>query len=401
MTIWVLWLVTVLLCIGAALVPGGLRWRLSALALVLIALACLAPFLLPVYRVSQLTRMWSLAISLLGLNIIFGYGGQVSLGQGAFMLMGAYTLAILTDGTEQLGVVDARPWPFWAVLPVAGGVAGAAGVVLGVVSLRWRGVFLALGTFAAALALPHVLLRYDNFSGGARGIRFPATPPPKFLEGLLSQHEWLYFLGLLSFLVAFGLYWNLVRGSWGRALVATRDSELAAKAMGINVTRMRVEAFALSAALGGVAGVLYAMPLRFVMHETIEPLESIYLLLALIVGGLGSLAAAIPAAALLIYLPTDVVQVVGRLPGLGVELVARAPGLIQGALVVAILLLLPYGIIPALDQLATWRPAWRLRPRQLLAVQWRGARSALWRGRPMTLGKALQRKAPDDNNKEV
>jgi branched-chain amino acid transport system permease protein len=357
MTIWVLWLVTVLLCIGAVLAPGGLRWRLSALALVLIAISCLAPFLLPVYRVSQLTRMWSLAISLLGLNIISGYGGQVSLGQGAFMLMGAYTLAILTDGTEQLGMVDARPWPFWAVLPVAGGVAGAAGVVLGVVSLRWRGVFLALGTFAAALALPHVLLRYDNFSGGARGIRFPATPPPKFLDGLLSQHEWLYFLGLLSFLLAFGLCWNLHRGSWGRALVATRESELAAKAMGVNVTRIRVEAFALSAGLGGVAGALYAMPLRFVMHETIEPLESIYLFLALIVGGMGSLAAAISVAALLIYLPTDVVQVVGRLPGLGVELVGRAPGLIQGALVVAVLLLLPNGIVPALGQLASWRPA--------------------------------------------
>lgn len=401
MTIWVLWLVTVLLCIGAVLGPGGLRWRLSALTLALITIACLAPFLLPVYRVSQLTRMWSLAISLLGLNIISGYGGQVSLGQGAFMLMGAYTLAILTDGAEQLGMVDARPWPFWAVLPVAGGVAGAAGVVLGVVSLRWRGVFLALGTFAAALALPHVLLRYDNFSGGARGIRFPATPPPEFLKGLISQHEWLYFLGLLSFLVAFGLCWNLHRGSWGRALVATRESELAAKAMGVNVTRIRVEAFALSAGLGGVAGVLYAMPLRFVMHETIEPLESIYLFLALIAGGLGSLPAAIPAAALLIYLPTDMVQLVGRLPGLGVELVARAPGLIQGVLVVVILLLLPYGIIPALGQLATWRPAWALRSWRPLAVQWRGARVPLWKGRPMAPGETLRREATDDPNKEV
>lgn len=273
------------------------------------------------------------------------------MGQGAFMLMGAYTFAVLTDRVEQLGQVDSHPWPFWAALVMAGLVACAAGVVLGALALRWRGVFLALGTFSAAIALPHILLRYDNFSGGARGLRFGATPPPPFLRGLLTQHEWIYFLGLVSFLVTFYLCWNLVRGPWGKGLVGTRDSEVAARAIGIDVTRVKVEAFALSAALGGIAGGLYVIPLRFVMHETIEPLESIYLFLALVVGGLGNLGAAIPAAALLTYLPTDLVRVVGQMPGLGVELVSRAPGLIQGALVILVLLLMPEGVMPTLQRL--------------------------------------------------
>jgi branched-chain amino acid transport system permease protein len=366
MTIWLLWLAAILVCLASGILPVRRGWRAALLMTTLVAVACLAPFLLPAYRVSQLARMWALAVSLLGLNVTCGYGGQLSLGQGGFMLLGAYTLAILTDRVEQLGAVDARPWPFWAALFAAAAVGAAAGLVVGMVSLRWKGVFLALGTFAASLALPHVLLRYDNFSGGARGIRFPPTPPPPFLQGVLSQQEWLYYLGLLSFLICLLVTWNLLRGPWGRSLVATRDSEIGAKAMGVDVTKAKVQAFTVSAALGGAAGALYAMPLRFVMHETIEPLESIYLFLALIVGGLGSLGSAIPAAALLVYLPTDMVQVVGRLPGLGVELVARAPGLIQGAIVVAILLLAPQGLVPVLERLWSSTPA-------AIHEQWAGA----------------------------
>lgn len=364
MTVWWLWLAASLTWLLEPSLPlRGRRAQLLTVSVVL-ALACLAPFVLPQYRVSQLTRMWTLAVACVGLNLLSGYGGQLSLGQGAFMLMGAYTTAILADTTRQLGPIDASPWPFWAILPVAGLVAMGAGLCLGAIALRWHGVFLALGTFIASLVLPQVLLRYESFSGGVRGLRFPAVPPPSFLRTWLQTYEWHYFVSLLVLVVGLVLAWNLVRGSWGRALVAVRDSELGARASGVDVVRVKIAAFALSALYGGVAGALYVVPLRFVMPETIEPLESVFLFLALMVGGMGHLGGAILAAALLTYLPTDLVQAVGKVPGLGVDVVSRGPGLIQGAIVVITMMTMPRGVMYTLEGL---RASWPNTKRSLLA----------------------------------
>ena len=289
--------------------------RGGALRVLVFAAAAAAVFLLPRvisdFRAQQFAYVGIYLIALLGLNLLTGITGQISLGHGAFMLIGGYTTAILMSNQdpplELLGhqfTNDMRD--IWTI-PIAGLLAGAVGFLFGFPALRLSGLYLALATFAIAVATPAVVRKYEHLSGGGGGINLfdsegrtgrTTTDPITFetVEGvdILGFHlgtfnEWLYYLCWTIALVMFAAAWLMLRGKLGRSLRAIRDSELAAASSGVNLARYKTLAFGISAFYAGVAGSLLAIATTFVNPDTFPVTLSIFLLVGVVVGGLGSL----------------------------------------------------------------------------------------------------------------
>jgi branched-chain amino acid transport system permease protein len=291
--------------------------RSDGIRVLVFLLAAAGVFLLPRvisdFRAQQLAYVGIYFVALIGLNLLTGITGQISLGHGAFMLIGGYTTAILVSNSEPplelLGhhfSADLRD--VWTI-PLAGLVAGVVGFLFGFPALRLHGLYLALATFAVAVAAPAVVRRFDEFTGGSGGINFfdsPArtkseiTTDPITFEQVESEismlgiaipsfNEWLYYLCWTVALVMFGVAWLLLRGRLGRSLRAVRDSELAAASSGVDLARYKTLAFGISAFYAGVAGSLLAIATTFVNPETFPITLSIFLLVGVVVGGLGSL----------------------------------------------------------------------------------------------------------------
>ncbi len=243
--------------------PRSLRWHCCC-----VAVRCALPFLVSNYRIFQLTLVLVYAIALLGLNILTGYNGQISLGHGAFYAIGAYVAAILMD---KAGV------PYWATVPVAGAVCLVAGFLFGLPALRLEGLYLALATFALGVSMPQ-LLKYhhlEKWTGGVQGIVIVKPDAPFGLP--LNPDRGCTSSRWRSRLLMFVLAWNLLRGRVGRALVAIRDQPIAAEAMGINSALYKSLAFGVSAMYTGVAGALGAIAVQFVAPDSFTIFLSITL----------------------------------------------------------------------------------------------------------------------------
>lgn len=279
-------------------------------------------------------------IALLGLAILTGYSGQISLGHGAFMAIGGYTTAILSvDGISGHLMRD-----LWTI-PIAGIVAGLAGLMVGVPALRLSGLYLALITFGIAVSFPQLPKKFDGFFGGTSGKILNLVKAPFGLD--LTPNEWLYYLTWGIALVLLIAAWWLLRGKTGRALQAIRDSEVAAASSGINLAVYKTLAFGVSAFYAGVAGALYAMASAYVNPDTFPIILSVYLVVGLAVGGLGSLVGLVAGAALIFFLQNhadSVARWVNHLPA--VDLNPKQPGIssvIFGAVLIIVMLLLPTG----------------------------------------------------------
>lgn len=305
----------------------GRQWLLVAVAAVVLLLL---PFLFKNYRVFQFNLVIVYAVAVLGLNLLTGYNGQISLGHGAFYAIGAYAAAILMN---HFG------WPYWTTLPVAGLACFAVGLAMGFPALRLAGHYLALATFAFALAVPQ-LLKYkaiEGWTGGVQGIVLEKPEPPftfRFLDQPFSADRWLYFFSLAVALVMFWLAWNLVRGRIGRALVAVRDQPIAAAAMGINLPLVKSLAFGVSAAYTGVAGALGAIVVAFVSPDSFMVFLSISLLVGAVVGGLGTIGGAVFGAIFIQYVPN-----------LADEISKSAPWAIYGVFLIGFMYLMPTGMM--------------------------------------------------------
>ena len=225
--------------------------------------ACVLPFFISNYHVFQASMVLSYAIALVGMNILIGYSGQISLGHGAFLAIGAYTSAILMDKMDI---------PYWMTIPIAAFVCLVVGFLFGLPALRLEGHYLALATFALAVALPQLLKfkHLEFLTGGVQGIVIMKPDPPwQTLFGLkLNSDRWLYFFTLAVTVVMFVIGWNLIRGRVGRALIAIRDQPIAAASMGINTPMYKSLAFGVSAMFTGVAGALSAILVAFVAPDS-------------------------------------------------------------------------------------------------------------------------------------
>jgi branched-chain amino acid transport system permease protein len=314
--------------------PKPLAFAVGVLVLIVL------PFVLSDFRTVQLATVGAYFIAILGLDVLTGHSGQISLGHGAFMAVGAYTTAILMANH---GVRD-----LWTI-PIAAGVAGVIGLLAGVPALRLSGLYLALATFGIAVVLPTVLKKFDHFTGGSSGIALFGKPAQTG-HGLgiwgLTNNQWLYALtwtvGGLVFLIA----WWLLDSRFGRSLRAIRDSELAATAYGVNRAKYKVLAFGVSAAFAGVAGALFAINVAYVAPDTFPIQLSLYLLVGAVVGFFGSIWGAVLGALLIQFLP----DIVGLIPH--VETKQAGPTTFFFGLVLVVLMLVLPVVLRAASRLA-------------------------------------------------
>ena len=266
----------------------------SVIFAVVAAIFVLCPFALNDFQVFQLNLLLVYAIAIMGLNLLTGFNGQFSLGHGSFYAIGAYTAAIMM---EQLGIGY-----FWT-LPTAGLVCFASGFLFGLPALRLENIYLALATFALAIATPQMLKLslLEDWTGGVQGIVIIKPDPPLGLP--LSQDQWLYFFTLVVGLVLYSAARNIVASRTGRAWMAIRDNPLAARAMGVNVALYKSLAFGASAFFTGIAGALGAIVIQFVAPDSFTFVLSVALLVGLVVGGVGWLPGALVGGAFIVFVP--------------------------------------------------------------------------------------------------
>jgi branched-chain amino acid transport system permease protein len=308
----------------------------------LLVLACVLPFVIGSnYRVFQMALVLAYAIALLGLNMLTGYNGQISLGHGAFYAIGAYSAAIMMD---KLGV------PYWATIPVAGALCFVAGFLFGLPALRLEGLYLALATFALGVAMPQILKHeaLAKWTGGSQGIVIFKPDAPEWSG--LSQDQWLYFFTLAWVVVFFVLGWNLLRGRIGRAMVAIRDQPIAAQAMGVNTSLVKSLTFGVSALYTGAAGALGAIAVQFVAPDSFDIFLSITLLVGVVIGGLASISGAFFGAMFIQFIPNIADQIS-----------KAAPWAIYGVVLIAFMYAMPSGVAGLL-RMARARWAGRQRP---------------------------------------
>jgi branched-chain amino acid transport system permease protein len=291
------------------------------------------PSFVSAFRAQQLAYVGIYLVALIGLNVLTGYTGQISLGHGAFMAVGGYTTAILMSDH---GVKDV-----WTI-PLAALVAGVGGFLVGIPALRLSGLYLALATFAIAVSMPAVIKRFEGFTGGGSGINLFGTPeltasltPVTILGRELVFNDWLYYLSWTVALIGYVIAWLLLRGRTGRAFRAVRDSETAAQSSGVSLPRYKTLAFGVSAAYAGAAGSLFAIATTFVNPDTFPIALSILLLVGVVVGGLGSLVGLIAGAVFIQFLPIWS-QEVSQSPG--------APSVVSGLVLIALMFVLPMGV---------------------------------------------------------
>ena len=299
------------------------KTRIIVIGIVVLA-ALLLPFVVSSYRVFQFNLVLVYAIVLLGLNMLTGYNGQISLGHGAFYAIGAYVAAVMMD---KWGV------PYWATVPAAGIVCFVAGFLFGFPALRLRGHYLALATFALGISMPQIL-KYkglEQWTGGVQGIVILKPQAPFGLN--ISQDQWLYLFALFVALFMFWLAWNILRGRMGRAMVAIRDHPIAAEAMGINVAAVKTVTFGISALYAGVGGALGAIVIQFVAPDSFVALVSISFLIGIVIGGLASISGVIYGALFIVFVPN-----------IADEISKAAPWAVYGLFLLAFVFLAPKGV---------------------------------------------------------
>ncbi|MBI2736082.1 MAG: branched-chain amino acid ABC transporter permease [Rhodospirillales bacterium] len=308
----------------------------------LVVVAFVLPLLKPIfpdaisdYRLFLVSTMIIASIAVLGLNLLTGFNGQFSLGHGAFYAVGAYAAAILMD---QLN------WPYWATIPAAAIVCFIVGYLFGLPALKLEGHYLALATFALALAVPQIL-KYKWLEGLTGGVQGIVLMKPEVPFGLpLSEDQWLYYFCLITMVILFWAAANMLDSRSGRAMMAIRDQNMAAETMGIDIALYKTVTFGISAAYTGIAGALSASAIAFVAPDSFNIFLSIKFLIGLVVGGIGSLAGSVIGGIFYVLVDNSaqaLSQFIKNDLGLQFDLSAYT---VFGILLIAIIYVMPMGV---------------------------------------------------------
>ncbi len=321
---------------------------------VLVAGVVLAPFVFSHYRTFQLGFVALFLVALLGLNMLTGFTGQISLGHGAFMGIGAYTTTIL--------VVDHGWRDLWTI-PVAGIVAGLFGLAFGLPATRFAGPYLALATFAIPLSFIGLLKRFPHFTGGNVGKNLPQLHPQFGVHA--NPSVWFYGVCWVVALIMLPLAFGIVRGRFGRSLRAVRDSEIASTANGVSTAAIKTSAFGISAFYCGVAGALYGIGITYVNPDTFPIELSILLLVGIVIGGAGSLYGMLFGAIFVEFIQISwgpaLLEQISHVHHIN----TRAPGsglVVYGAVLLAVLYVAPAGAAGLLRRLAGLLRSFSFRP---------------------------------------
>jgi branched-chain amino acid transport system permease protein len=324
------------------------RWGFIGFAVLVIAVV-IAPQVSTHYRTFQLGFVGIYLIALLGLNILTGFTGQISLGHGAFMGVGAYVTTIL--------IVD-HGWNDLLTLPVAGVVAGLAGLAFGLPATRFAGPYLALATFAIPLSFIGLLKRFPHFTGGTLGKQLPSVHSQFGIHA--NSSVWIYWVSWVIALFMLVVAWLIVRGRFGRALRSVRDSEIASTASGISTAGVKTVAFGISAFFCGIAGGLFAIAVTYVNPDTFPIDLSILLLVGIVLGGAGSLSGMVFGALFVEFIRITWGPALLDLFSQVHHINTRAPGsslVVYGVVLLLVLYVAPAGAAGLVRQLLTGKTA--------------------------------------------
>ena len=305
---------------------NGQRFWFGLLIIAVIA----APLALDNFYLGEISLVMIYAIAGIGLMLLVGYTGLVSLGHAAFLAIGAYTHAILIT----------RGVPFPVSLLIASLFSGLVGAIVGLPAMRMTGIYLAIATLAFAFIVEHSIGHMSSLTGGFRGM---AVSRPEMFGIDLGSPIPFYFICLFVLLASLLLALNILRSPVGRAMIGIRDSEISAQSMGIDLAKTKSLAFAISAAFTGLAGGLFAHKLGYLTPDTFTLLLSIQLLLMVVVGGLGSLHGVIFGAIFIGILPQGIAILRDSLPPAVAQIAGLEPGLF-GLILVLFLIFEPLGI---------------------------------------------------------
>lgn len=287
------------------------------------------------FRLFQFATIISWAVAMLGLNLLTGFNGQISLGHGAFIGIGAYTVAILVRD-------QGMSYPIAMLLAFV--LCFVVGAILGIPALRLPGTSLALITVALALAFPQIIKKYSSVTNGVEGIN--TAPAAQFRAPDwtgLSDDQWVYLVLTIIAIAMFLFAWNIVRGRWGLAMMAVRDNPVAAASMGVNLPRTKVVTFGLSAGYAGMGGAMYTVINNFVGPDSFGVGVSIAVLTGIVVGGLGTIAGAVIGGAFQVFMPNWALNISDG-----------APGVVQGVVIILVMLLAPGGVMGLARQANAW-----------------------------------------------
>jgi branched-chain amino acid transport system permease protein len=279
------------------------------------------PFAIPSYLVSQFATVLTFAIAIIGINLVTGYGGAITLGHAAFVALGSYTTSIL---------VVRYGWNPYATLPVAAALSWLAGWGLGFPALRLQGLYLAMGTLVLSITVPALLKRFDGFTGGVQGLNVGNPESP---VAWLDDSQWIYFVCLATMAILHLAAHRLLSGPLRRAMIAARDNYLVASVLGVDRAPLATATFAMSSLYAGVAGSLYAMIIGFVSPDTFNVMLSLSLFVGAVVGGITSIGGAIVGATFIQFVPiwaSDIDVSLG--------------GMIFGGTLILTLVILPSGV---------------------------------------------------------
>jgi len=390
----------------ALLRPGVLGLTLLLVVLAVFPYLYTWPFFsafLDPFRTFQATRFGLWLIILLGLNLLTGYSGQISLGHAALVAVGAYVAAVLmSQGFMGHDV------PVAVAVLAAGLFTGALGFLLGAPALRLSGPYLAIATFAMIIALPQILklenvsfagqqlhVNMARWTGGVQGLLLDRPKPPESLKDLVTERQWLYYEVMVPAVIMTAMAWNLTRSRIGRAFVALRDAEVAAAHMGVNLSLYKMTAFALSGLFAGVGGGLFAYNEAFISPDSFEIIKSITMVVAIVLGGLASITGTV-FGALFMAFQNEIVDalsgLIRRIPSLGalegyIPTTASDFEKLRGAVysipLIIFIIFAPGGVAGLIRQVGGAAPTW-----------WQGWRSRLtgWAG---VVKLARQRVEPD------
>lgn len=321
------------------LVRGALAW--TALLTLCVGLLLL-PYIVRNYVLFTFSLIAVNAVIAVGLNLLVGYTGQISLGHAGFVAIGAYTAGLVTAKLPWPEPAAALGLSWIAALIAAGGVAAIFGFLVGLPALRLTGPYLTIATLGFGIAVHQVLTNWDQLSGGRTGLFLPRL----FLGPWRLDDRQLYYLTVV---VAGLLIWvasNLARSHVGRAFVAIRDSDIAAEVMGVNLTRYKTLAFAVSAAYAGIGGAMLAFLLRYLEPQLFTLFESIYYFSMIVIGGLGTVPGSVLGAALLTILPQQLAGLKQWLP------------LVYGGTIMLVMSVEPLGLYGRWLRIKLWFKTW-------------------------------------------
>ncbi|MGH7721936.1 MAG: branched-chain amino acid ABC transporter permease [Candidatus Dormibacteria bacterium] len=323
--------------------PRSTLLRHAALFLPLAMVLLAGTYTLSAFWNYNLAEIAIFVIAAAGLTVLTGINGQLSLGHGALMAVGAYTTSLL------LKIQPA--FPLLLTLLAAVVATALAGGIIGVAAARLRGPYLAGATLALAVGLPQLAIHFGSVLGGNQGLNVAPPPVPAALGGAFPEEQWLAWIAIIAALITLFALASLVRGATGRTLRAVHDNEIAARLAGIDVARVQVLAFVVSAACAGLAGSLFAYWAGITAPTGFGLQLSLQLLSAIVIGGLGSLWGAVWGSIILVLLPVWTSGFAGNL-NLSSDITNNLPLAVYGAVLVIAMLVFPRGIQGALALLA-------------------------------------------------